>query len=82
MQVLSLSVLKKLLVCRVRMKISYMAFNKNLTVLELFLKSILKVYREREEKGEIAKPWPKVDKKTIKLMLMNSNPEEDDNTKN
>lgn len=74
MQVLSLSVLKKLLVCRVRMKVSYMAFNQNLTVMELFLKSILKVYREREEMSQIKNPWPKVDRTTLKLLLMSDDP--------
>jgi len=36
----------KFLVLKVRAKISYMAFRKNLTLIELFAKTILKCYKE------------------------------------
>ena len=40
---------------RVRMKISYMALLKQMTVKELFLEAILETYNERLQKGQCKK---------------------------
>ena len=45
-------------IMKVRMKISYSAFVRNITVVELVYKSILKAYNERNCKGLINNPYP------------------------
>ena len=51
------------------MKISYMAFDKDNTIYELFLKAILDAYYQRKKQGLIKNPWPKLDNSIIKLIL-------------
>lgn len=50
---------------KVRMKISFEAAVQSKTIVELFLFSILKTYKIRNEQGMIADPWPKIGKKHI-----------------
>lgn len=45
-KVLYLSVLKRFVLLRVRMKISYMAILRSLTIKELFLEAILQSYKQ------------------------------------
>lgn len=78
MQRLSLPVCKRFNLLVWRMKISYHAFRDGLTVAELFMVKILKTYSERKKKGLIADPWPSIDPKLIKIILMIQNPEQDD----
>ena len=50
----------KFKVMKMRMKISYSAFAKNMTIHELFIKVIYETYYKRKKQGLIAQPWPKV----------------------
>jgi hypothetical protein len=54
---------------KVRMKISFSAFAKDMTINELFLKAIEDAYYQRKKNGLLRNPWPKADLKMIKLIL-------------
>ena len=54
---------------KVRMKISYSAFAKDLTISELFLKAIEDAYYKRKNEKLLRNPWPKVDMNMIKVIL-------------
>lgn len=53
MQIVCDLTLKKYRVLKTRMKISYLAYVKNMTVVELFCKTILNSYQQLVERGEI-----------------------------
>jgi len=57
------------------MKISLMAFLKNMTVSELFLKTIYDTYHQRNNQGLILDPWPPVTKGVLKRILTSNNEE-------
>tara|TARA_B110000285_G_C15126515_1_gene620598 strand:- start:2476 stop:2820 length:345 start_codon:yes stop_codon:yes gene_type:complete len=50
---------------KIRMKISFEACTQSKTIIELYLFSILKTYQDRNTKGLIEDPWPKVSKKHL-----------------
>ena len=50
---------------RFRMKISYHAFIKSMTIKEHFFMAILKAYQCREAKDLIQNPWPKMNNDLI-----------------
>jgi len=56
MQLLTIETLKKYKILKVRMKISYIAFVKNMTVHELFYRTILKSYASLVQMGVIEEP--------------------------
>lgn len=70
MQKLSLNICNKFSMLRIRMKISYEAFTQNMTVLQLFYRTILKSYETLKREGKILKPWPNIDSHFIRLILM------------
>ena len=69
MQILSEKTWKKFMLLKVRMKISYSAFAKDLTISELFLKAIEDAYYKRKNEKLLRNPWPKVDMNMIKVIL-------------
>lgn len=54
---------------KIRMKISYSAFARDMTINELFLKAIEETYYKRKKEGLIAMPWPKANLHMLKLIL-------------
>ena len=70
MQTLSLPVCKRFKLLVFRMKVSYIAFREGLTIAELFMTKILETYSDRKKKGLVANPWPQIDPKMIKIILM------------
>jgi len=58
---------------KIRMKISYMAFEKNMTVLELFYYTILKTYKKLSNEGCIMEsPDQKTSRKKILDSIINN----------
>ena len=50
----------KFKIMKIRMKISYSAFTRNMAIHELMIKVIYETYYQRKRLGLIAMPWPKV----------------------
>ena len=69
MQMLCEQVLKKFQILKYRMKISFIAFSQKMTVYELFLRTILDVYRKRRSQNLIRNPWPKEDAAILKQIM-------------
>ena len=60
-------------VMKIRMKISYMAFEKNMTILELFYSTILKTYKKLSNEGCITEsPDQKHSRKKILDSIINN----------
>ena len=58
MQILAEESIKKFKLLRIRMKISFSAFEKNMTINELFYRTILSSYNNLMKEGKIKDPWP------------------------
>jgi hypothetical protein len=69
MQMLCEQVLKKFQILKYRMKISFSAFSEKMTVHELFLRTILDVYRKRRAENLIRNPWPKENQGILKQIM-------------
>lgn len=76
MQILSEQAWKKFQLLKIRMKISYMAFSKDLTIYELFVKAINDAYYQRKKQGLLRNPWPKMDLTVLKMILGVNNVED------
>jgi hypothetical protein len=77
MRRLSLNVCARFMMLRIRMKISYEAFTKNMTVAQLFYRTILRTYETFKRQGLIPNPWPEPDTAFIRLILMLQNDRQD-----
>ena len=70
MELISEQVATKFRIMKFRMKISFMAFQKNQTILEMFMKTIYDVYFQRKKQGLIQCPWPPIEKNVVKMVLL------------
>ena len=62
-------IIKRFKMLKIRMKISFMAFRKNMTVFELFYQAILASYQQLKCKNLLTNPWPKIDKAQVNKIL-------------
>jgi len=53
--------MKKYRILRIRQKISFSAFEKNMSVHELFFRAILTSYNELLSQNKIKCPWPAIE---------------------
>ena len=58
MQVLAEETMKKYAILKCRMKISYSAFKKGMTIHELFYRTILSSYEQLLKQNKVDFPWP------------------------
>ena len=59
------NVIKKYKLLRIRMKIGFMAYTKNQTINELFLRTILDSYKLLSHRGILLNPYPRVNKRFL-----------------
>ena len=74
MEVLCKNVIKKFTILKIRQKIGYSAFIKNMTVNELILKTIYDVYKFRKREGLISNPWPEIQHKIVDDIATGNSP--------
>ena len=70
----------KFKILKIRMKISFSAFARSMTIHELFIKVIYESYYQRKKLGLILMPWPRVFKMGIlkEILKGHESDEEDD----
>ena len=78
MQLLARKVMIKFKIMKIRMKISFMAFQKCETIYELMMKTIYDVYNHRKNQGLIETPWPTVTKGCFKRVMRQGDEESDE----